>query len=171
MQSKQGIARINNIFGEYAGIAIGDRGSKAPEGILIFKSVGIVKADGTWEPHPTLTPKAKAAPPPSPETMNRFPPGTDPNDTKGIISPTSPHQKEPMNWPTAKTPEGLGKGSRGNKIPTDPRDVRNGDGSVLAPAHARSKSYRDVALASGSGSSGSGLGRSLPQVPRRTHQD
>ena len=69
-----------------------------------------------------------------------------------------------MNWPMAKTPEGCGKGSRGNKIPTNPRDVRIRDGSVLAPAHACSKSYRDVALASGSGSSGSGLGRSLPQV-------
>ena len=88
LQSKQGISRINNIFCENAGIAIGDRGFKTPEGIIIFKSVGIVKADDTW-PHPTLTPKAKAAPPSSPETMNRFPPGTDPNDTKGIISPTS----------------------------------------------------------------------------------
>ena len=36
MQSKQGISRINNIFDEYAGIAIGDRGFKAPEGIHIF---------------------------------------------------------------------------------------------------------------------------------------
>ena len=64
----------------------------------------------------------------------------------------------------AKTPEGFGKGSRGNEIPTNTRDVRIGDGSVLAPAHARSKSYRDAALAPVSGSSGSGLGRTLPQV-------
>ena len=41
MQSKQGISRINNIFDEYARITIGDRGFKAPEGIIISKSVGI----------------------------------------------------------------------------------------------------------------------------------
>ena len=35
---------------------------------------------------------------------------------------------------------------------------------MLAPAHARSQSYRDVALASGSGASGSGLRRGFPQV-------
>ena len=35
---------------------------------------------------------------------------------------------------------------------------------MLAPAHARSTSYRDVALATGSGSSGSGRVRALPQV-------
>ena len=157
LQQKQHISRINNIFDEYAGITIEDRGFQPPEGIRVFKSIGLVKADGTWEPRPALKPKAKAPPPSSP-------PGTDPNGTSGIISPTSPGRKEPMNWPMAKMPAGSGKGSRGNKIPTNPQDVRIGDGSVLAPAHVRSKSYRDVALASGSGSLGSGHMRALPQV-------
>ena len=164
MKQKRGISGINNIFDEYAGITIEDRGFQPPEGIKVFKSIGLIKADGTWEPHPTLTPKAKAAPPLSPKTMNRFPPGTDPNDARGIISPTSPHQTEPMNWPMVKRPEGFSKGSRENKIPCQVKDVRIGDGSVLPPAHARSKSYRDVATASGSGASGSGLRRGLPQV-------
>ena len=70
MQRKQGISRIN-IFDEYAGITIEDRGFQPPEGIRVFKSVGLIKADGTWEPHPTLTPKAKAPPPSSPKTANR----------------------------------------------------------------------------------------------------
>ena len=64
-----------------------------------------------------------------------------------------------MNWPMANRPAGSGKGSRGKKIPTNPREVVVGDGSVLPPAHARSKSYRDVAVASGSSQ-----GRTLPQV-------
>ena len=71
MQNKQGISRINNIFDEYVGITIEDSGLKPPEGIKLFKSIGLVEADGTWVPHPTLTPKAKAAPPASPKTMNR----------------------------------------------------------------------------------------------------
>ena len=60
MQKKQGITRISNIFDGYAGISIGDRGFQAPEGIRVFKSIGLVKASGTCELHPTLTPKAKA---------------------------------------------------------------------------------------------------------------
>ena len=164
MQQKQGVSRINNIFDEYAGIAIEDRGFQPPEGIRVFKSIGLVKADGTWEPRPTLKPKAEAPPPSGPKLMNRFPPGADPSDTSGVISPTSPGRREPMNWPMAKIPAGSGKGSRRNKIPTNLEDVRIGDGSVLAPAHARSKSYRDVALAQGSGSPGSGHVRTLPQV-------
>ena len=68
-----------------------------------------------------------------------------------------------------KRPEGFGKGSRGNKILCQSKDVRIGDGSVLPAAHVRSQSYRDVAAASGSGASGSGSGltglrRGLPQV-------
>ena len=81
MQQKQGTSRISNIFDEYAGISIEDRGFQAPEGIRVFKSIGLVKASGTCEPHPTLTPKTKAPPPSSPKLMNRFPPGTDPSDT------------------------------------------------------------------------------------------
>ena len=80
----------------------------------------------------------------------------------------SPHQNEPMNWPMVKRPEGFGKGSRGNKIPCESKEVRIiGDGSGLLPAHIRSQSYRDVAAASGSGASGwglTGLRRGLPQV-------
>ena len=102
MKQKRGISRTNNIFDVYAGTTIGERGFQPPEGIQLFKSIGLIKADGTWELHPTLAPKAKAAPPLSPKTMNRFPPGTDPNDARGIISPTSPHQNEPMNWPLVK---------------------------------------------------------------------
>ena len=64
-----------------------------------------------------------------------------------------------MNWPMADRPAGSGKGSRGNMILTNPRDVVVGDGSVLPPAHARSKSYRDIALASGPSQ-----GRTLPQI-------
>ena len=52
MQSKQSIPRINNIFDEYAGVTIEDTGFQPPEGIKIFKSIGLIKADGTWEPHP-----------------------------------------------------------------------------------------------------------------------
>ena len=111
MQQKQGISRISNIFNEYAGITIADRGFQPPEGIRVFKSIGLVRADGTWEPHPTLKPKAKAPPPSSPKLTNRFPPGTDPNDTSGVISPTSHERKEPMNWPMAKMPAGSGKGT------------------------------------------------------------
>ena len=62
-----------------------------------------------------------------------------------------------MNWPMAKRPTGSGRGI--NKIPTSPQDVVVGDGGVLPPAHARSKSYRDVAMVTGSGQ-----GRTLPQV-------
>ena len=105
----------------------------------MFKHVGLVKADGTFAPLPTLTPKMKApGPPSSPPRVNRFPPGTDPNDTSGIISRTSPERKEPMNWPKAQRPTGSDRGI--NKIPCNVQDVRIGDGSVLPPAHARSKS-------------------------------
>ena len=159
LQKKQGITRISNIFDEYAGTSIEDRGFQAPEGIRVFKSIGLVKANGTCELHPTLTPKAKAPPPSSPKLMNRFPPGTEPGDTSGVISPTSPGRKTPLNWPMANRPSGSGKGSRGNKILTNPKDVVVGGGSVLSPAHARSKSYRDVAVAPGSSQ-----GRTLPQV-------
>ena len=166
MKNKRSLTRINNIFDEYAGIAPMDREFQPPPGLKVFKSIGIVKPDGTCEPHPTLTPKAKAAPPVSPETMkrmNRFLPGTDPNDARGIIFPTSPHQQEPMKWPLALKPEGFGKGSRGNKIPCPVSDVRIGDGSVLPPHGARSPSYRDVAAAS-SGSGNSMAKRGLPRV-------
>ena len=129
---------ISNIFDEYAGISIADRGFQAPGGINIFKSIGLVKASGTFEPHPTLTPKAKAPLPSSPKLKNRFPPGTGPNDASGVISPTSPERKELMNWPRANRPAGSGRGI--NKLPTNPKDVVVGDGSVPPPAHARSKS-------------------------------
>ena len=168
MKTKRGITKINNIFDEYAGIPLAEREFKPPPGTKVFKSIGTVKAEGSYDPHPKLTPKAKAAPPISPETiqrLNRFPPGTDPNDAKGIISPISPHQQEPMNWPLAHKPEGFGKGSRGSKIPCDVRDVRIGDGSVLPPPHARFPSYRDVAAASsGLGLSMAERKRGLPQV-------
>ena len=124
----------------------------------MFKNVGYVKADGTLALLPTLTPKTKApGPPSSPTRVNRFPAGTDPNDPSGIISPTSPVGKEFMNWPKAQKPAGPGRGI--NKIPCDTKDVRIGDGSVLPPAHARSKSYRDAAMAQGGDH-----GRSLPKV-------
>ena len=164
MKQKQSISKINTIFDEYAGISIEDRGFQAPEGIRVFKSIGLVKANGRCEPHPTLTPKTKAPPPSSPKLMNRFPPGTDPSVTSGVISPTSPEREMLMNWPMANRPAGSGKGSRGNKVPTNPADIVVGDGSVLPPAHTRSKSYRDVAVAQGTGSSGSGHVRSFPQV-------
>ena len=158
MRSKHGLSRISNIFDEYAGITISERGFQAPEGIKVFKNVGYIKADGTLAPLPTLTPKTKApGPPSSPKRLNRFPPGTDPNDPSGIISPTSPVGKETMNWPKAQKPTGSGRGI--NKIPCDTKDVRIGDCSVLPPAHARSKGYRDVAMAQGVGH-----GRSLPKV-------
>ena len=62
-----------------------------------------------------------------------------------------------MNWPKAQKPTGSGRGM--NKIPCDTKEVRIGGGSVLPPAHARSKSYRDVAMAQGGDH-----GRSLPKV-------
>ena len=163
MKTKRGFTKISNIFDESAGITVAEKEFTPPPGVKMFKSIGMVKPDGTYEPHPTLTPKAKAAPPLSPETMkrlNRFPPGTSPSDAKGIIYPTSPHQQAPMNWPLAHKPEGHGKGSRGNKIPCDSRDVRIGDGSVLPP-HERA-SYKEVASASGL--SNAERRRGLPQV-------
>ena len=156
MQAKHGISRVSNIFDEYAGISIADRGFQAPEGVKVFKNVGRVNANGTFEPLPTLTPKVKAPMPSSPKIMNRFPPGTGPNDANGFISPTPPERKEPMNWPMAKRPTGSGRGI--NKIPANPKDVVVGDGSVFPPAHACSKSYRDVAV-----TPGLGQGRTLPQ--------
>ena len=39
MKNKRGISRINSIFDEYAGIAIGERGFPPPEGIKVFKSI------------------------------------------------------------------------------------------------------------------------------------
>ena len=33
MQNKRAISRINNIFDEYAGVTIGERGFQAPEGM------------------------------------------------------------------------------------------------------------------------------------------
>ena len=107
-QKKQGITRISDIFDEYAGISIEDRGFQAPEGIRVFKSMGLIKASGTCELHPMLMPKAKAPPPSSPKLMNRFPPGTDPGDISGVISPTFPERKTLMNWPMASRPAGSG---------------------------------------------------------------
>ena len=37
IRSKHGLSRISNIFDEYAGISIADRGFQAPEGIKVFK--------------------------------------------------------------------------------------------------------------------------------------
>ena len=152
MKSKRGYSRINHNFNGYAGTTLEEREFMPPPGVKVFKFIGEVKPEGTYEPHPELTPKAKAAPPLSPETMkrlNRFPPGTDPSDAKGITSPTSPHQQAPMNWPPSRKVEGHGKGSRGNTVPCDSRDVRVGDGSVLPLPGARSPSYKEVASASG----------------------
>ena len=78
LQSKHGLSRTSNIFDEYAGISIADRGFQAPEGIKVFKHVGLVKADGTFAPLPALTPKMKAPMPSSPKMLNRFAPGIDP---------------------------------------------------------------------------------------------
>ena len=102
MRAKHGISKINNIFDEYAGIAIAERGFQAPEGTKVFKNIGYVKADGTLTPLPKLTPKTKApGPPSSPKRTTPSPPGTDPNDPSGVISPTSPVGNEPMKWPKA----------------------------------------------------------------------
>ena len=91
LRSKHGISKISNFFDEYAGATITERGFQAPEGIKVYKNVGYVKADGTFAPLPTLMPKTKAPGPPlSPTRMIAFPPGTDPNDPGGVISPTSP---------------------------------------------------------------------------------
>ena len=140
MGSKQGYSRINNIFNEYAGTTLEEREFMPPPGVKVFKSIGEVKPNGVFEKHPTLTP-AKAPPPLSPETtkrLNRFPPGTDPNDVKYIISPTSPQQQVPMNWPPARKIQGQGKGSRGNKIPCDSsKDVRTYWGWQCSPASRR----------------------------------
>ena len=81
MKSKRGYSRINNIFNEHVGTTPEEREFMPPPGVNVFKSIGEVRADGTYEPHPKLTPAAKAPPPLSPEIMkglNRFPPGTDP---------------------------------------------------------------------------------------------
>ena len=101
MKTKRSYSKINNIFNEYAGTTIEEREFMPPPGVKVFKSIGEVKFNGVFEKHPMLTP-AKAPPPLSPETikrLNRFPPGIDPNDAKGIISPTSPNQQVLMNWP------------------------------------------------------------------------
>ena len=112
MRSKHGLSRISNIFDEYAGITIAERGFQAPEGIKVFKN-GYVKADGTLAPLPALTPKTKApGPPSSPKRLNRFPPGTDPNDPSGIISPTSPVGKETYELAQGSKADGFRQGGK-----------------------------------------------------------
>ena len=60
-----------------------------------------------------------------------------------------------MKWPKAQRwLEPAGEAKRINascKIPCDSKDFRIGDGSVLPPTHARSKSYRDAAMQQGGG--------------------
>ena len=134
MRTKRKYSKIINIFNEYAGIILSesDREFTPPPGVKIFKAIGEIKLDGVYGAYPSLTP-AKAAPALSPDSKRavRFPPGTDPNDTKGVVSP-SPQQPVAMNWPPAQRTQG--KGSRGNKIPCDTRDVRTHWGRQCPPA-------------------------------------
>ena len=166
VKSKHNISKMSNIFDEYAGIAIDEREFQAPEGIKVFKNIGYVKDDGTLAPLPTLKPKVKTPGPPlSPTRTIPFPPGPDPNDPQGVISPTSPGGNELMKWPMShKWLETAGPARGINKIPNDKRDVVVGDGSVLPPT--RSKSYRDAARAAmgKGGGKGGDQGRSLPEV-------
>ena len=127
VRSKHGISKSSNIFDEYAGIAIDEREFQAPEGVKVFKNVGYVKADGTLAPLPMLKPKVKTPGPPfSPTRTTAFPPGTDPDDPSGVISPTSPVGKEPMKGPKAQKwlePAGAVRGIK--KIPVDKRRYKN----------------------------------------------
>ena len=87
VRSKHGISRINNIFDEYAGIALDQREFQAPEGIKVFKHIGFVKDDGMSALIPKLTAQVKA-PPSSPKRTKPFPPGAHPDEPGGFISPT-----------------------------------------------------------------------------------
>ena len=159
MKSKRPFTRINNIFNQYARVTLEDRAFDAPPGVKVFKAIGEITADGNYRAYPSLLPaNAPPATSPSPKRTVSFPPGIDPNDMRGMISPTSP-QPVPLNWPHAQNIEG--KGSRGNKIPSDTKDVRIADASVCPPS-ARTPSYS--AVASGSGLTPAERGRVLPQV-------
>ena len=126
-------SRTNNIFNEHAGIILSEREFTPPPGVKVFKAIGEINPDGVYGAYPSLTP-VKAPPALSPDSKRvvRFPPGTDPNDTKGVVSPSSPQQPVAMNWPPAQRTQG--KGSRGNKIPCDTRDVRTHWGRQCPPA-------------------------------------
>ena len=159
MKSKRPFTRINNIVNQYAGITLEDRAFDAPPGVKVFKAIGEISTDGNYRAYPSLLPaKAPPATSPSPKRTVSFPPGTDPNEKRGMISPTFPTPVQ-LNWPHAQKIEG--KGSRGNKIPSDTKDVRIADASVRPPS-ARAPSYS--AVASGSGLALAERGRVLPQV-------
>ena len=141
-KTKRYYPRINNIFNEHAGISLDNRAFEAPPGVKVFKAIGGIRTDGVYVAYPSLLP-AKAPPTlsPSPKRTIIFPPGIDPNDKRGMTSPSSP-QPAPLNWPPAQKTKG--EVSRGNKIPCETKDVRIVDASVRPPS-ARSPSYREVA--------------------------
>ena len=95
VKPKHNISKMNNIFDEYAGIAIEERAFQATEGIKVFKNIGYVKADGTLAAIPKLKPYVKAPGAPSSRTRTRpSRPGPERNDPQGVISPTSPGANE-----------------------------------------------------------------------------
>ena len=124
----------------------------------MFKHAGYVKDDGTLAPLPKLIAQVKAPPPLSPKRTHPFPPGPHPNEPSGFIPPSSPEGKDITKWPKAAQDwlcpafEPASDARRINascKIPCEAKDFRIDDGSVLPPAHARSKSYRDAVMYQG----------------------
>ena len=100
VKSTHNISKMNIIFDEFAGVAIEERSFKAQEGIKVLKNIGYVKAGGTLAPIPKLKPFVKApGEPSSPKRTIAFPPGPERIDPQGVVSPTSPREAEPMNWP------------------------------------------------------------------------
>ena len=157
MKTKRPYTRINSVFNEHAGISLENRAFEALPGVKEFNAIGEIRTDGVYGAYPSLLP-AKAPPALSPKCTVSFPPGTDPNDKRGMISPSS-RQPAPLSWPPAQKKKG--EGSRGDKIPCETKDMRVVDASVRPP-NARSPSYREVAP--GSGISHTERGRILPQV-------
>ena len=172
MNAKHGVAKINNIFDDYAGIAPDQRAYDAPADLKVFKHVGHTTQSGGFAPLPSLTPSLKAPPAKSPIRTMAFPPvNPNINNPAGYTSPTSPGDREKsVTWPLKpsfldRAIEGGRRVNTSCKIPAQrqgTRDFRIGDGSVRDPSKGRStsKNYKEAA-------SGSGLGpdrRLLPSV-------
>ena len=106
MKSKRPCTRINIIFNQYAGVTLDNRAFDAPPGVKVFKAIGEITADGNYRAYPSLLP-VRAPPATCPKPTVSFPPGIDPNDKRGMISPTSP-LPAPLKWPHAPKVEGKG---------------------------------------------------------------
>ena len=129
--NKRKFKKTANLFNEYAGITIGQRGCDPPAGVKIVKAVGQVYDDGTYREYPSLTAALKPAPA-SPKHTFGIPSRAAFKEGKGIVSPTTlPHGQ--VQWPVRQTSRGKSE-TRGVKIPEN-KEVRFANASVRAPSH------------------------------------